>query len=432
MTSETVTQHTLISPLGLSPGAVSGAAFGLSRAPAAFPISRVVTVSTSHAEVRQAAAYLRSVLDDAGLAYVDNFIPQPELKESDDSVATFVARLGAVLSEAAQAGDVIHVAVTGGRAGMGALAALAASLYGADHLWHLWVPVDIERGGRVGELQKPFTRENRYLNPPDLELVPLPFLDLRPFHPALWRYYHGETETDLAAETRLGAALTPFLSGQLQLADVFPGGVTTRQKREVEAIAAAHPDAGGDLSQAGQQELAAILHQGGQIDEATRRALEDFMALGDSAFDLLERVPGETGSFWQYLHARSAQIAYIVQAGGRQISRSRVRRRLADNFTLQELRNLAADLGVNYERLGAGLGTADFARELLRHVQNRGRLAELVGHAAVRRPHLDWWPEADKAPPTPGEELIALTESDLFLLHGLVAWLHYRDHGRPF
>lgn len=424
--------HTLISPLGLSPGAVSGVVFALGRLEEPVSIGRVVTVSTSHTKVADAAGYLRSVLSDAGLGYTADFIPQSELKESDDSVTTFVARLGAALDAAIAAKQTVHVAVTGGRAGMGALAALAASLYGADYLWHLWVPADTEKGGRVGKLQIPFTAENEYLNPPRSELVSLPFLDLRPLHPALWRYYHGESPAVLTDNSKLDAILTPFLHGQMQLADVFPGGVTTRQKQQVEAMAAAYPAANDQDQQQMQQKMTDILHRGGQVDEATRQAVESFMALDDPAVHLLERVSGEPGAFWRYLHDRADRIAAAAQASRTQINLTRVRQQLTDLFSLQELRTLATDLGVRHEEVGAGLSLSAFARELIDYMRRRQRLALLVGYAARLRPPLTQWLGAEESAPEQDEALVTVTESDLFLLQGLVAWLQYRDYGRPF
>ena len=95
----------------------------------------------------------------------------------------------------------VVVAVTGGRSGFGALAALAAQFFGADALCHLHVSSDIEERGRVtskeldaitmygrigpGVPAKDVHKRNRYLDPVragEGRLVELPFvrLDITP------------------------------------------------------------------------------------------------------------------------------------------------------------------------------------------------------------------------------------------------------------
>jgi len=137
---------------------VSGVAFALWRGVSEgdniihYPINRVATVGTSHSEVREAAQCLQPLFAAEGIEYHAEFITQEELKGNDQSVSNFVTRLGDLFDRYRD--EKLHIAVTGGRSGMGALAALAASLYGADFLWHLWVPETIEAKGHIRLLQK--------------------------------------------------------------------------------------------------------------------------------------------------------------------------------------------------------------------------------------------------------------------------------------
>jgi hypothetical protein len=66
-----------------------------------------------------------------------------------------------------------------------------------------------------------------------------------------------------------------------------------------------------------------------------------------------------------------------------------LRRGIAETFNTEELKNLCADLGVNYESLG-GEGLEAKARELITHLQHRGRLPDLVAYCVSARPHYAW------------------------------------------
>ena len=187
--------HVLISPLGRSPGAVSGVYFGLRERDT--PVREVITVGTSDDDVQKAADYWLEPLfrSETGVAYRPRFITSEELQGGEQDVGPFTALMGLHIQQAREAGHVVHVAVTGGRSGMGALGALAAQLYGADHLWHLWVERAIEEGGSVDRLHPPKDCTNVYLNPTAQgkerkawELVALPFVDLTPLHGVIRDY----------------------------------------------------------------------------------------------------------------------------------------------------------------------------------------------------------------------------------------------------
>ena len=66
-----------------------------------------------------------------------------------------------------------------------------------------------------------------------------------------------------------------------------------------------------------------------------------------------------------------------------------LRQHLADYFSDSELRNVCFDLGVSYDDLG-GESKADKARELVAHLDRRGRLEELVALCSRLRPLVSW------------------------------------------
>ncbi len=294
-------EHVLVSPLGFSPGAVSGLAFALIKA--YYPISRVITLGTSHPDVRSAANYLKNLFDEEeDMEYEPCFISAKELRETDDSTNTFVSKMGLALESARPGENIVHVGVTGGRSGMGALAALATNLYGAEHLWHFWVAEEIERGGRLQDLRPPFTRDNRYLNPTVedglYELVELPFVDLRPLHDLIWEYHKNGT-------VPLDTPLTRLLrQGQFRrLQDVFPAGMTISSADELIALIQQYPDLDRLEQRKADVRLGHILENAGMADEATTDRLLRLMEAGlpgERVLILAAEAEDRTG-FWQWL-----------------------------------------------------------------------------------------------------------------------------------
>lgn len=182
----------LISPLGRSPGAISGMMFALNTLENV-QITQVVTVGTYHEDVISSQAALYELFDPLGIDYQTYTIDEHDFS-GELSAQQFVTHIGVAMAAAQDAGRPVHVAVTGGRAGMGALAALAASLYGADHLWHLWVPEDAARQGEIDKLPRPLSPTHPSINPVPaghFAVIPLPFINLRPLHPKLWEAYHA-------------------------------------------------------------------------------------------------------------------------------------------------------------------------------------------------------------------------------------------------
>jgi hypothetical protein len=66
-----------------------------------------------------------------------------------------------------------------------------------------------------------------------------------------------------------------------------------------------------------------------------------------------------------------------------------LRQKLVEYFSIEELRTLCFDLGVEFDNLG-GEGKVGKARELVAHLQRRGRIPELVDVASKLRPNVSW------------------------------------------
>jgi hypothetical protein len=268
-------RHVLISPLGRSPGAVSGVYFELQRR--GIQVSEVITVGTSHDDVRQAADVWLTPLFAAEpeLTYRPRSISSKELRGKDRAMGSFTALMGHKIQQAHDANHVTHVAVTGGRSGMGALAALAAQLYGADHLWHLWVDPEIERNGTIDRLDPPVTRANVYLNPTvrqgAVELVALPFVDMTPLHGVIREYLSSGFVPD--TET---IPYNMFVrTGVKHLGQVFPPGITVQAADRITELVEAY----GRSKKAKEQhqifvELGHILQDTGVYDEKVARRMQ--------------------------------------------------------------------------------------------------------------------------------------------------------------
>jgi hypothetical protein len=71
------------------------------------------------------------------------------------------------------------------------------------------------------------------------------------------------------------------------------------------------------------------------------------------------------------------------------MSRDRLRQLIDKNFSLEELRTLCFDLGVDYDSLSAE-GKTGKVRELISYIVRRDRLPELIEHLANSRPAVPW------------------------------------------
>lgn len=315
-----MTEHILLSPLGMSPGAVTGAAFALQQHE---PITRVVTLSTNHAKVRLASQFVAEVLASAAqpIDYSPEFLDTPELRRSDDTATTFMTRFELLIQEARQQvgdGGKIHVAITAGRSGMGVLAASAASMYGADRLWHLWVSEDIELRGHVDVLPRPLTRASmRYLDPTpyvdEFELVPLPLTDLRPLHPHLWMY------------RQTGYMPPPdhpffhlFKTGAIQrFQEIFPAEMTMKQADDILELQARFAQADSREQNEIALELLRILGRTGDTGSEFYQRMARLVMRGaePGAFmRLIAESPSSSG-FWAKLNERADELETMLTLG---------------------------------------------------------------------------------------------------------------------
>jgi hypothetical protein len=248
-----MTTHVLISPLGRSPGAVSGLYYALrDRTEEPVEVTEVITVGTSDRWVQAAARVLEELFKYERTqghqpTYRAEHITATDLRGVERDIGPFVARLGRRIEQARNAGFIVHVGVTGGRSGMGALAALAAQLYGASHLYHLWVDEEIEKKGQMGQdlprmgahpsnpLLKPrLKRDEPDLAADEYELVGLPFFDLSPLHEVIRRYLTKKEVPDV------NSPLYPLFvtHGMGRLRQVFPAPLTIAQADRLLEVAA--------------------------------------------------------------------------------------------------------------------------------------------------------------------------------------------------
>ena len=111
--------------------------------------------------------------------------------DSSEAAVQFLELASQLLKTYRDAGYRLYVSIAGGRKAMSALLALAVQFYGAERLFHIWVPPWLEADGEITNLRKYHNwpeKINAYLHPPlDKEpedrpqLVTLPVIGLFPF-----------------------------------------------------------------------------------------------------------------------------------------------------------------------------------------------------------------------------------------------------------
>jgi len=111
--------------------------------------------------------------------------------DSSEAAVQFLELASQMLKTYRDAGYRLYVSIAGGRKAMAALLTLAVQFYGAERLFHIWVPPWLEADGEIAKLRKYHNwpeKLNAYLHPPlDKEpedrpqLVTLPVIGLFPF-----------------------------------------------------------------------------------------------------------------------------------------------------------------------------------------------------------------------------------------------------------
>jgi hypothetical protein len=179
----------LLSPIGRSPGAVTGIYYALAEQKDVVQIDTVVLLSTAMPQVKKAAQMVKQVLGSdrvlvLPLRAAEDKDPSHDFNDQATAL-NFIQLANAVLDHGNRAGDRVYIGISGGRSSMGALATLSAYVYGAAGIYHLWVDEKIEEQGDITKLQS--MRSSQYmpiLKPPtgQYRLVSIP---LAPFD-ALW------------------------------------------------------------------------------------------------------------------------------------------------------------------------------------------------------------------------------------------------------
>lgn len=112
-----------------------------------------------------------------------------------------------------------------------------------------------------------------------------------------------------------------------------------------------------------------------------------------------------------------------------------LRQALVDSFSLDELKTICQDVGINHESIGESR-VEGFARELVETCQRRGLLRKPVEVCSRRRPHTNWYAfigQERPDEPSPFKGLAFFDEVDTHLFFGrddLTAELvaHLREH----
>ena len=124
-----------------------------------------------------------------------------------------------------------------------------------------------------------------------------------------------------------------------------------------------------------------------QLEKQIEQAQSELDAV-EQQLDELEAELERAGSTEPGQGARPAGPAPEERALDREYL-SRLRQTLTGRFDVGELRTLCFDLGVDYDDL-PGQGKASKARELIRYLERRGRIPDLVTVGGQMRPDVSW------------------------------------------
>lgn len=311
----------LVSPLGLAPGAVSGVYFALQKE--GFEIDKVITVGTSNTDViRAAKRYLAPIFTHQGVDYDPIHIPADDLRGGSRQVRPYVAMTGLALEQAQREGEEVHIAVTAGRSGMGALAALATNLYGADYMWHFWVRADIEIEGQVENLRRLIRSEqmvkSKLLNPTveaqAWEIVRLPFLDLRPIQDMLRSYAR---EGKLPPESPLARL---FARADIKdFTEVFPAGLTMADADQLMKLKARYAEIEDPRKRASLMvDVGEILQRAGVVEPGEKEKLINLVngnAAPEALVDFAKEAKDRVG-FWMWIQQNKDSLDFILATTG--------------------------------------------------------------------------------------------------------------------
>jgi len=177
----------LIATLGTSPAVVTEAVDLLTEQECR--PDGVILLRTEDTDVCEAYELLANHLPQHdGLTWVEPVpIGQHGDVDTSEAAVEFMQEACRILKSYRDAGYRLFVSIAGGRKAMSALLALAVQFYGAERLFHIWVPPWLEEEGEIARLRNlPEEDLIRKLHPPlDTEdrprLVDLPFIGLFPW-----------------------------------------------------------------------------------------------------------------------------------------------------------------------------------------------------------------------------------------------------------
>ena len=176
----------LLSPIGRSPGAVTGIYYALAEQEAAVQIDTVVLLSTAMPQVKKAAKMVKQVLGSdrvvvLPLRAAEGQEPSHDFND-EATILNFIQLANAVLDHGNRAeGNHVYIGISGGRSSMGALATLSAYVYGAAGIYHLWVDEDIEKKGDITRLLSMRREEYMTILKPPADQYRLVSIPLAPF-----------------------------------------------------------------------------------------------------------------------------------------------------------------------------------------------------------------------------------------------------------
>ena len=184
-------QNILLATLGTSPAVVTEAVDLLQEE--GIRIKGIFLFVTQDSEVQESFKLLAEHLPRHNSITWINPIPVGIYHDIDttDAAVEFLQLASQQLKTLRDAGHRVYVSIAGGRKAMSALLALAVQFYGAERLFHIWVPPWLEAEGEIEKLRNYRNwpeKLNEYLHPPlnvgsedRPQLVTLPVIGLFPF-----------------------------------------------------------------------------------------------------------------------------------------------------------------------------------------------------------------------------------------------------------
>lgn len=210
-----MSKHVLVSPVGRSPGAVTGVLLAL-RAEG-WPIETLVALNSNDDKVQQTLSVIADICDHPNVNVKLDDVPVDDFHTTERMVDNPFVK---VLERYAD--HQVHICITAGFGGMSGLAVLATNFYGADHIWHYWVPDEVSNKGHIDKMGSADYYELDHINPVgkvEYKLVALPFLDPRNILPITRQFYESGGKvfpdarsvwTHLATLSTAGAAIEAF------------------------------------------------------------------------------------------------------------------------------------------------------------------------------------------------------------------------------